>query len=289
MTQSPTIKIYPPGAARWVYGSFGISVPLGVVVFFSHASLYPGRANPFSIPALQDYSELITLLSVLAVSPAWVLAVVSPALRYRKGSHLERQQIKWLALFGGLLGIGTVLGFVVYPLLTGGQMFSPEGSVFSLIFFSSASLFPPLIIGLAVLRYHLWDIDIIIRRTLVYSLLTVLLAMVYFGGVTLLQSLFISATGQQSPAAVVISTLAIAALFNPFRRRIQDFIDRRFYRRKYDAEKALAQFAVVARGETNLDALTSTLVALVGETVQPRQITIWFKPSPSRSEKRIHG
>ena len=137
------------------------------------------------------------MLSVLIFSPVLVLTLLSPVLRYRKGSHLERQQIKWLALFGMLLVVGTILGFVVYPLITGGQMFNRENNLFSLIFFSSMSLFPPLVIGLAVLRYHLWDIDIIIRRTLVYGALTVTLAVIFFGSVVLLQELIGRISGTQ--------------------------------------------------------------------------------------------
>ena len=134
--------------------------------------------------------------------------------------------------------------------------------------------------GVAILRYKLYDVDIVIRRTLVYTALTALLALVYSGSVVLLQRLFGALTGvAQSPLAIVVSTLAIAALFTPLRRRIQNWIDRRFFRKKYNAQQVLAQFALTARDETDLDALTTELVHVVQETMQPRQVSVWLRES----------
>jgi hypothetical protein len=134
----------------------------------------------------------------------------------------------------------------------------------------------PVVIGVAILRYRLYDIDVIINRTLVYGALTVLLALVYIGGVAATQVVFRALIGQGSDLAVVVSTLAIAALFTPLRRRVQSFIDRRFYRRKYDARKTLEAFSVKLREKTDLEALKSELVGAVTETMQPAHVELWL-------------
>jgi hypothetical protein len=138
----------------------------------------------------------------------------------------------------------------------------------------------PISIGIAIVRYRLYDIDILINRTLVYGALSATLALIYFGGVATTQAIFRALTGQQEQPqlAIVISTLLIAALFNPLRRRIQRFIDRRFYRRKYDARKTLEAFSAKLRDETDLDALSDDLVGVVKETMQPSRISLWQRP-----------
>jgi hypothetical protein len=136
----------------------------------------------------------------------------------------------------------------------------------------------PIAIGFAILRYRLYEIDILINRTLVYGTLTVTLVGLYFGGIVVLQGVFVFLTGQRSTLAVVASTLLIAALFNPLRHRIQSFIDRRFYRRKYDARKTLEAFSATLRDETNLEALHGELVRVVRETMQPAHVSLWLRP-----------
>jgi hypothetical protein len=135
----------------------------------------------------------------------------------------------------------------------------------------------PVSMGFAMLRYRLWDIDVIIRRTLVYGLLTFLLLAIYFGAVVMLQTLFTAISEQSSTIAIVVSTLIIAALFSPLRGRLQNIIDRRFYRRKYDASQTLADFAATARDEVNLDMLMSELEEVVRGTMQPEHVTLWLR------------
>jgi hypothetical protein len=146
------------------------------------------------------------------------------------------------------------------------------------ILFGLSLLLVPTAIGIAVLRYRLYDIDVVINRTLVYIPLTATLAALYFAGIVLLQRLFLTLTGEQSTLAVVASTLLIAALFNPLRRRIQSFIDRRFYRSKYDARKTLEAFSAKLRDETDLNALNNELVGVVKETMQPSHVSLWLRP-----------
>ncbi len=211
---------------------------------------------------------------------------ISQVYRYlRVSNEVERRQTKWVVFGFGSIAV-IVLASVVVPSLN--QLTSntaPYTAKYMFInTFSNLSLtLIPITVGFAVLRYRLYDIDVIIRKTLVYGALTATLALVFFGGVALLQEVFgkISRT-ENSPVAIVLSTLAIAALFNPLRRSIQDFIDRRFYRRKYNAEQALADFAASARNETDLETLSTKLVEVVQETMQPATITLWQLPTGDR-------
>jgi hypothetical protein len=158
-----------------------------------------------------------------------------------------------------------------------GSTFSDAENLWNFLFALGMFAFPAAI-ATAILRYRLYDIELIIRRTLQYSLLTGLLSLVYFGGVALLQSLLSAFGGQSSAVVIVVTTLAIAALFHPLRRRVQGFIDQRFYRQKYNAEKALADFATAARSETNLAQLSDYLTSTVQETLQPDQVSLWLQP-----------
>jgi hypothetical protein len=149
----------------------------------------------------------------------------------------------------------------------------------------------PISMGIAILRYRLYEIDILINRTLVYGVLTGTLALVYFGGVTVTQAIFRTLTGQveQPQLAIVVSTLVIAALFNPLRRRIQSLIDRRFYRRKYDAAKTLETFSAKLRDETDLDALSDDLVGVVKETMEPAHVSLWLRPDTAAPKKGVQS
>jgi hypothetical protein len=144
----------------------------------------------------------------------------------------------------------------------------------------------PVSLAIAILRYKLWDIDLIIRKTLLYATMTGILALLYFGVVVLTQTILRSLTGNpESPLVIVLSTLGIAALFNPLRSRIQSFIDKRFYRARYNAEKILAQFATSARDEVDMGKLSTVLMGVVEESMQPKQVGLWI----FSERKRSHG
>jgi hypothetical protein len=216
------------------------------------------------------------------------LGVYAQVYRFLKiSTPVERQQTKWV-IFGLLTLVAAILTYSVFV-----EFFPPESSAVKLAFnLAIFSLLAPMIIFfpvtfvISILRYRLWDIDLIVRRTLLYAIVTGTLALVYFGGVTILQSLLSTVTGQESTLAVVISTLGIAALFNPLRKRLQTAIDRRFYRRRYDAEQALTGFAQVVRSEVELKSLVSELVNIVDETIQPEDISLWLKPGVEHSSSK---
>jgi len=203
-----------------------------------------------------------------------------------------REQIKWIALAGAFVGLlaflMTTLGLLIVPeVMSGGGGSLPLWLQF-LIYVSNLSFAGvPVAIGFAILRYRLYAIDLIINRTLVYGSLTVTLIALYFGAIVVLQRVFVALTGQISTLAVVASTLLIAALFNPLRRRIQAFIDRRFYRKKYDATKTLEAFSARLRDKTDLQALNGELTRVVRETMQPAHVSLWLRPEPPprRSDK----
>jgi hypothetical protein len=252
---------FVPGWTRWLaVGWIGLFVP---VYFFPD--------SPFNY---QNLPESINLTIFVGFLGTFVAAQVY---RYRWVSNMmQRQQTKWV-VFGAAAAIMGFLGAIL-PVI-----FDPSlEQTIPFLFVVNAGiqgsmLLIPLSFGIAILRHRLYDIDVIIRRTLIYGALTAALALVYFGSVVLLQSIFRTLTGQTSQLVIVASTLVIAALFNPLRRRVQDVIDRRFYRSKYDAAKILAAFSATVRDETNLDRLTDQLVAVVEETMQPAHVSLWLR------------
>jgi hypothetical protein len=210
----------------------------------------------------------------------FILGVYSQIFRYRNvSSSGERQQTKWV-LYGFLLYLVLLMIssaiFVRTSNLPPGEPQPWWSALGSVLWVLTLSIMP-IAIFISIQRYRLWEIDLIIRRTLIYGALTLLLALVYFASVVLLQQGFRALTGQDSPIAIVISTLMIAAIFNPLRRRVQDTIDHRFYRRKYDAQQALAAFAATARDEVELDQLTEQLLSVVQESMQPERASLWLR------------
>jgi len=229
-------------------------------------------------------SVVFIIFATIAVS------ALSLLFRYRRASGVERQQLKWVAFAAVLAALFLVgqqlfwLAGLLISYLVGGDLPTLNRSLENLLNVAiTVCLYAG--VGIAILRYRLYDIDIIINRTLVYGSLTVFLALVYFGGVISLQGLLRALTGQGSQLAIVASTLLIAALFNPLRRRVQNFIDHLFYRRKYDAAKTLEAFSAKLRDETDIDALNSELLSTVRETVQPEHVSLWLRPdaNPTRT------
>ncbi len=209
-------------------------------------------------------------LFVLLVS--WLFAVAAMIMRMDQARGVERQQLKWFVYSVAVLVVGFLAAFLGFGL-------------HSVAWFLGIAAFNflPIAAGIAILKHRLYDIDVIINRTLVYGVLTAALALVYVGSIVLLQGLFRTLTGETSQLAVVASTLAIAALFVPLRRRVQAFIDRRFYRRKYDVAKTLQAFNTKLRGDVDLDSVADDLVEVVKETMQPAHVSLWLRP-PEREK-----
>jgi hypothetical protein len=222
------------------------------------------------------------ILDLVIILTFWCIGMGSQVYRYRRvSSPVQRQQTKWVVL-GIVSAVLGAIGFAspLYSVPT----FDQFGSPFTFVLeagLTGSLLLIPLSIGVALVHDRLWDVDIIINRTLIYGALTVSLTLLYFGGIAVLQRVFVVLTDQKSTLAVVASTLLIAALFNPLRRRIRAFIDRRFYRSKYNARKTLEAFSTKLRDETDLDALSDDLVGVVRETMQPAHVSLWLRSKTS--------
>jgi len=259
-------------------------VAIGFAALFVSIAFFPGALSNASI----------WLGFILISMPIIVLGslVYAQVYRYRHASTpIERQQTKWIvfgtavALLGFVL-VGFLLPAILKPFITI-QSLNPIPTVILITSIYLLLLLIPLSIAVAILRYRLWDIDILINRTLVYGLLTVVLAFVYFLTVFALQAILSVFTGHlssgvQSPIVIVASTLGIATLFQPLRQRIQALIDRRFYRSKYDAARTLAAFSKTLSNEVDLNQLREDLLAVVQETMQPAHVSLWLRdPKPS--------
>ena len=232
--------------------------------------------NPLGIDGLTSaYKAVLYTIAPLL----FVGAVLSLFGRLRRAVGVERQQLKWFAYAAALYALSIILNVITLA-IDAPRWFEWAGTVF----FTAAGTTIPISIGIAILRYRLYEIDTLINRTLVFSSLTATLALVYVGSVVSLQSAFRALTGQESTLAVVASTLAIAALFGPLRRRVQAFVDRRFYRRKYDAAKTLAAFNARLRDETDLSALSDDLVGVARSTMQPEHASLWLSPEAHTHE-----
>ncbi|MGH2544430.1 MAG: hypothetical protein ACRDIB_16680, partial [Ardenticatenaceae bacterium] len=240
-----------------------------VIVTISHAFV-PGPIgeefgsvpNPYGILGVRAALFTVFEVGAVALFAIGLAAAAALLVRLRRSTGAERQQLKWLTYAVALATVAAL---------------TASDPTYGALIAITGWLLIPIAVGIAILRYRLYDIDVLVNRTLVYGSLTITLALVYLGGVVLLQSLFRVVAGQGSELAIVVSTLAIAALFNPLRRRIQKFIDRRFYRRKYDAEQVLASFSATVRDEADLDKMTEELLRVVEETMQPTRVSLWLR------------
>lgn len=281
-----TAAIFPDGqflSRRWAWLTgfhltmFAAPLLLGAAVETPMTSVFL-IANPYVAVHPADFYNLAFPIGVTFMPLTALVVLVSAFARFRSSRGPQRQQMKWLFYGVVVMVVLTIAGLGINFIL---------GSSLGGILVNAALLGPALGVVVALLRHRLYDIDILIRRTLQYSLLTGTLALIYFALVTLLQSLFTGFSNQQSPYVVVLSTLAIAALFNPLRRRVQKFIDQRFYRQKYNTEQTLHRFSAAARSEVALEQLESTLVAVVSETMQPEAVSLWLAQTekPVRSKR----
>jgi len=241
-------------------------------------------ANPIGFIPMEELGGTFLVIWGIGLLLMAVLSVASLFVRYRRAVAVEREQIKWLLFACALFGVFYTASFPFNTVWSGTIL----NDVADLLWVLSL-IGIPVSIAIAILRYRLWDIDVIIRRTLVYGALTLTLGLVYFGSVILLQSLVNAVGGQQSAAVTVISTLLIAALFTPLRHRIQNDIDRRFYRRKYDAQKTLQSFAASVRNEVELEEITAHLLRVVEETLQPESASLWLRSTEDRKPKTEDG
>jgi hypothetical protein len=266
------VILFPSGSppSRWWWALLAVLWCSGSLEYFKAYPTSPGFAF---LPEGLDVLAVPTNIVFQVCTVAQFLALL---VRWRRSGPVERLQLKWV-VYGVALAAASALVVEVVLANLAPVLYLTGTAVFSIVV-----LVIPAGIGVAMLRYRLYDIDVVINRTLVYGSLTLMLALVYFGGVAAIQALVRVLTGhEQLPQlAVVVSTLAIAALFDPLRRRIQSFIDRSFYRRKYDAAKTLVGFSKKLRDETDLEALRGDLVGVVRETMQPAHVSLWLRPEP---------
>jgi hypothetical protein len=270
------LLLFPDGrlpSPRW--RPVGWCAALGVISFVAGYALkagpldeFPRITNPYGVDS--PILGAVTIAGAILASASMVASAVSLIVRMRRAGWAQRQQIKWLA-YGGALVVGAVFVSSVISIWS-------EDLGISLIIISLLGV--PVFTGIAIVRHRLYDIDLLINRTLVYGSLTAMLVALYLGGVVELQRLLSPVVGDSNGLATVASTLAIAALFNPLRRRVQAFVDRRFYRRKYDAAKTLEAFNSRLRNETDLDALSNDLVGVASATMQPAHVSLWLRPDP---------
>ena len=289
LTGTFLILLFPDGKLpgprwRWVAWTSAISISVGTLaIILAPGPLddtgYPDTVNPMGIEALQPLLDPLRII-ILIVPMMMVASAASLVIRYRRSHGLERQQLKWLAAAAAVVAVTYLIVEPVSVVVDPGRNDAPEWLLIAQEIALLTFALIPAAIGAAILRYRLYEIDVIIRRTLVYAVLVATLAVVYLGGISAIGWLLRDVAGQSSALAVTVSTLAVAAAFQPLRRRIQHAVDRRFYRRGYDAQAAVAGFNSRLREQVDLDAIAADLVATTESTVSPRTVSVWLR-SPS--------
>ena len=270
--------LFPNGrlpSARWRW--FARISALSTLVGMALAAFSPGPIvvglpaihNPLGIEGLPNAYKSVQVLMLVLIA----ISVVSLVVRRVYARGVERQQTKWFTYAAAVAASGAILKFIISEPL---ELVWLGGVAYAFVLIGLAGM--PIAMGIAITRYRLYEIDLLINRTLVYGSLTATLVALYFGVIMVLQRTFVILTGQQSTLAVVASTLLIAALFTPLRRRIQSFIDRHFYRTKYDARKTQEAFSATLRDEMDLNALSEDLTSVVRETMQPAHVSLWLRP-----------
>jgi len=289
LTYVPTtfvLLLFPDGrlpSPRWRLVAWGAALGIaGCIVGYALEAGpledFPQIANPYGVDG--PVVGMVGVAGSIVAAGALVASAVSLIVRMRHARSEQRQQIKWLA-YGGTVVVGTICV---------GGLINLWNVPVSIVVSNVALLGLPVFTGIAIVKHHLYDIDLLINRTLVYGSLTTMLVAVYVGGIVLSQRVFVGLTGHEElpQLAIVASTLLIAALFAPLRRRIQATIDRRFYRRKYDAAKMLSVFSARLREETDLSTLSDDLVGVVKETMQPEHVTLWLRPDTESKGRQSH-
>ena len=282
------ILLFPTGRLpgrrwRWLAWLTVAFVLVGMLTFAFSPGAHQGSLGPIKNPLGIKGFDIFYQAVLYTMAPLlFGTAALSVYVRLRQARGVERQQIKWFAYAVAIYAVSIVL--IVINQAIDAPLWFEWGST---AIFTVAGMTIPISIGIAILSYRLYDIDRIINRTLVYGSLTATLVALYFGGIVLLQRVLdvLTGTGEKSTFVVVASTLVIAALFNPLRRRVQGFVDRSFYRYKYDAAKTLEAFGSRLRDETDLEALSNDLVGVVRGTMQPEHVSLWLRPDPKPEAK----